>query len=713
MIYDMEASGKRLKALRKQAEKTQEQVAEAVGLEPGTISRIERGMKGMSIDSLLMFSEIYGVSTDYILKGHPINYNVVSIGSVNASLVTGRELYKSAILSNAASMIMIHNHPSSELSMSKMDRDVTEKMMYAGILLDIDFLDHVIVAGGTGKMLSLREEYPHLFDKSSYSNRIAHVADSVKEEALYRDQPPITYEILQIKRKSNGEPYRFMGMNYVQKKELIVNANDYESVYRGTLQPGESLDTLYVKFNLEQPKGFTGHSLSVSDVIVIESPTDIKSFYVDVVGFCKLQDFFADRFMPTEQQQKVIDKFREQTEQFFRPVDGKSAKDIENEIRDFLMDKIKEYDIPIQLGEIVLYGSRCRGMEKETSDIDIVVEYHGIPREDDLFNVFHEEDFYIGDIKVDINPIKEGKSGNIVEFLDRATYYMEQELVFSIADRYIIIQDATEGYEYTIYDADFKEIDGGVYDNPDISIYEAVDEIVEDLKRHPDTNGTKGSIEESSMLVPLNMEEFEEKVEKHNYVPPKITFTVSECSEYHQMARYHDDIENADEAIRLWKEYQNSPLHGVPAIGIMAHMPREAAMENEQVDIVTGKWLDLDMIGYYPILRMEPKVTEMVADLIGKLRDVKIIGKEPTELSAELLLRELDPNKEILSEDERSLIQEYALQMKDMQKTRELAERICYQEEFGNQDVALAEIEARREMKEEQEKKEEMSQRKR
>ena len=528
MIYDMEASGKRLKALRKQAEKTQEQVAEAVGLEPGTISRIERGMKGMSIDSLLMFSEIYGVSTDYILKGHPINYNVVSIGSVNASLVTGRELYKSAILSNAASMIMIHNHPSSELSMSKMDRDVTEKMMYAGILLDIDFLDHVIVAGGTGKMLSLREEYPHLFDKSSYSNRIAHVADSVKEEALYRDQPPITYEILQIKRKSNGEPYRFMGMNYVQKKELIVNANDYESVYRGTLQPGESLDTLYVKFNLEQPKGFTGHSLSVSDVIVIESPTDIKSFYVDVVGFCKLQDFFADRFMPTEQQQKVIDKFREQTEQFFRPVDGKSAKDIENEIRDFLMDKIKEYDIPIQLGEIVLYGSRCRGMEKETSDIDIVVEYHGIPREDDLFNVFHEENFYIGDIKVDINPIKEGKSGNIVEFLDRATYYMEQELVFSIADRYIIIQDATEGYEYTIYDADFKEIDGGVYDNPDISIYEAVDEIVEDLKRHPDTNGTKGSIEESSILVPLNMEEFEKAVEKHNYVPPKITFTVSE-----------------------------------------------------------------------------------------------------------------------------------------------------------------------------------------
>lgn len=60
-----------------------------------------------------------------------------------------------------------------------------------------------------------------------------------------------------------------------------------------------------------------------------------------------------------------------------------------------------------------------------------------------------------------------------------------------------------------------------------------------------------------------------------------------------------------------------------------------------------------------------------------------------------------------LSEDERSLIQEYAMQMKDMSKTRELAERICYQEEYGNQDVAPAVIAAKKEIEEEQEKKEE------
>ena len=110
-------------------------------------------------------------------KGRPINFNVVSIGSVNASLVTGRELYKTAILSNAAGMIMLHNHPSSDLQMSKMDRDVTEKMMYASLLLDIAFYDHIIVAGGTGETFSMRENAPELFEPSHYAHLISRVAE--------------------------------------------------------------------------------------------------------------------------------------------------------------------------------------------------------------------------------------------------------------------------------------------------------------------------------------------------------------------------------------------------------------------------------------------------------------------------------------------------------------------------------------------------------
>ena len=228
-------------------------------------------------------------------KGRPINFNVGSIGSVNASLVTGRELYKTAILSNAAGMIMLHNHPSSDLQMSVSDRNVTEKMMYASLLLDIEFYDHVIVAGGTGKTFSIRENVPELFEPSHYAHLISHVADGVKEEAFYHGTSPVTYEILQIKDGSDGEQYRFWGMNYVQETGLQVNVSDYESKYQGELKPGETLDTLYERFNLHRPEDFIGHSLSVSDVIVLESGVDKRAFYVDSFGFCEVKDFFAEK----------------------------------------------------------------------------------------------------------------------------------------------------------------------------------------------------------------------------------------------------------------------------------------------------------------------------------------------------------------------------------------------------------------------------------
>ena len=338
-------------------------------------------------------------------KGRPINFNVVSIGSVNTSLVTGRELYKTAILSNAAGMIMLHNHPSSDLQMSKMDRDVTEKMMYASLLLDIAFYDHIIVAGGTGETFSMRENAPELFEPSHYAHLISRVADGVKEETSYQKTSPVTYEILQIKDGSNGEHYRFWGMNYVQKKGLQINVGDYESKYQGELKPGETLDTLYERFNLYRPEDFTGHSLSVSDVIVLKSGGDKKAFYVDYVGFSERKDFFEERFERTERQKKIIADFREKTEKYFHPVEGMNAAEVEERVRKYLMNTTIGQNLLIQIGEVVVYGSRCRGTEKTDSDIDIVFEYKGDIREDDLFNLFHEDRLSVGIHKVDINPI--------------------------------------------------------------------------------------------------------------------------------------------------------------------------------------------------------------------------------------------------------------------------------------------------------------------
>ena len=73
-----------------------------------------------------------------------------------------------------------------------------------------------------------------------------------------------------------------------------------QSKYQGKLKPGETLDTLYERFNLHRPEDFTGHSLSVSDVIVLESVGDKKAFYVDSFGFCEVEDFFAEKLERAE-----------------------------------------------------------------------------------------------------------------------------------------------------------------------------------------------------------------------------------------------------------------------------------------------------------------------------------------------------------------------------------------------------------------------------
>lgn len=90
-------------------------------------------------------------------NGDLINFNIVSMGTLNISLVSSREVFKSSILSNANSIIAFHNHPSGNLEPSECDIAVTKKLYEAGQLLDIHLLDHIIVAGLTGNFYSFND----------------------------------------------------------------------------------------------------------------------------------------------------------------------------------------------------------------------------------------------------------------------------------------------------------------------------------------------------------------------------------------------------------------------------------------------------------------------------------------------------------------------------------------------------------------------------
>ena len=76
--------------------------------------------------------------------------------------------------------------------------------------------------------------------------------------------------------------------------------------------------------------------------------------------------------------------------------------------KDEILDIVKSYvldKIDIEIIDIVLYGSRTKESARKDSDLDILLEYKGNIREDDLFNILNDDPLYIDDIKVDINPI--------------------------------------------------------------------------------------------------------------------------------------------------------------------------------------------------------------------------------------------------------------------------------------------------------------------
>lgn len=78
-------------------------------------------------------------------KNQPLNIHVVSMGSLNASIIHPREIFKTTILSNAASIILYHNHPSGDPTPSSEDLSATGRIHDCGKLMGIDLLDHIII----------------------------------------------------------------------------------------------------------------------------------------------------------------------------------------------------------------------------------------------------------------------------------------------------------------------------------------------------------------------------------------------------------------------------------------------------------------------------------------------------------------------------------------------------------------------------------------
>ena len=127
------------------------------------------------------------------------------------------------------------------------------------------------------------------------------VATENRWQKAFQQNPADSYCIYQLRRDPKLAEFRFMNSQYLREHGLEPAFDHYEAVYSGSLPSDGStearLDDLYMKFNTAHPQDFTGHSLSVSDIVVLKQQGAVSSHYVDSVGFVQFPAFLPDNYL--------------------------------------------------------------------------------------------------------------------------------------------------------------------------------------------------------------------------------------------------------------------------------------------------------------------------------------------------------------------------------------------------------------------------------
>lgn len=161
-------------------------------------------------------------------------------------------------------------------------------------------------------LVTAREE----IERGSDTFQIA-IADLEQERNLAEQENMLLYGsekqlgIYQITARDPEHDYRFMGLDFVRKKGMTVARADYDLIYTAPLTEKDTLDGIYERFNIQRPADFTGHSLSVSDVVVLNDGNTVKAYYVDSIGFAELPGFFKERNMELQKENLLNEELQE------------------------------------------------------------------------------------------------------------------------------------------------------------------------------------------------------------------------------------------------------------------------------------------------------------------------------------------------------------------------------------------------------------------
>lgn len=361
-------------------------------------------------------------------------------------------------------------------------------------------------------------------DDNEWKEKLRHL-DAFQELELlnmrkYADKDGY-YAVYQI--REDRHDFLFEGYEDAVRAGAHVSEMCYDVCYTDRIVENSStnalLESIYAKLNADYlPSNYFGHSLSVSDVIVLNHDGKREAYYCDKTGFVKVDDFlldvqpqvsrkhfvtipadmdeavvankdmfisihefseggyeytiydkysreidggvydndsvtmtealddiidseftdkdfsllpFPDVFLENaERTNASISEFESKTQKLYNE-DGlqMSYDELKNVIDEYILNRLE--DIPYKDFYVyhppVLVGSRSRGLENPDSDIDVLLAYDADVKEDEVFNFFHNEDYYISEKKVDINPIRPQETGTLEEYLIGADAYLEHK----------------------------------------------------------------------------------------------------------------------------------------------------------------------------------------------------------------------------------------------------------------------------------------------
>jgi len=180
---------------------------------------------------------------------------------------------------------------SKERALELFERDVPIYMLYEGNTeaMSFDTEDIVLFSGCFG---ITREDWDAI--KNEVPPMDVEIIRKKREQA-FLESPGDTYAIYQLKRDDATTDIRFMNSDYLKSKGIEPKYENYELIYTGALTRDgsqmEKLEDLYRIFNIEHPQDFTGHSLSISDIVALKQAGVVSYHYVDSIGYKELHNF--------------------------------------------------------------------------------------------------------------------------------------------------------------------------------------------------------------------------------------------------------------------------------------------------------------------------------------------------------------------------------------------------------------------------------------